>query len=159
MRVRSYHKQAVQRNSPALHGLLALHIIFSICYTAPVWFTYLGIRWNKATTTTEERTWMTCVLVIWFLAEVVRLYLGRLANKQALFGELIAFLCMCMVPQLLLVCILLGLLPDHNDLELSVCVTQIILLVLECAAAANLLLRISRNNVVDFYVSLGSPYC
>ncbi|KAK7200543.1 putative membrane protein [Novymonas esmeraldas] len=159
MRVRTYHRHTVQRNSPALHGLLGLHTIFSLLYTAPVWFTYLGIRWQRSSVTDTQRTWMIAVLVVWFCAEVVRLYLGRRANKQTVFGELIAFLVMTLVPQLLLVCALFVLLPERNDLEFGVCVTQILLLALECVATILLLMRVTRNNVVDFYVSLGSPYC
>ncbi|KAG5465783.1 hypothetical protein CUR178_00496 [Leishmania enriettii] len=158
MRVRTYHKHAVQRNSPALQGLLTLHMIFSILYSAPIWFTCLGIRWHRASVTMQQRTWMTSLLVAWFCAEIVRLYLGRLANKQTLFGELIAFLVITLFPQLPLVCIFLSLLPGRNDLEFGVCVTQILLLVLESLAAAQLLMRVTRNNIVDFYVALGSTY-
>ncbi|GET93558.1 hypothetical protein, conserved [Leishmania tarentolae] len=159
MRVRTYHKNVIQRNSPALHGLLALHVIFSMFYSAPIWFTYLGMRWHWESVTSQQRTWMICVLIIWFCAEIIRLYLGCLANKRALFGELIAFLIMTLVPQLLLVCVLVRSLPECNDLEFGVCVTQILLLVLECLAAVQLLMRVTRNKIVDFYVSLGSPYC
>ncbi|CAC9551996.1 conserved hypothetical protein [Leishmania infantum JPCM5] len=159
MRVRTYHKHVIQRNSPALQGLLALHTMFSVFYSAPVWFTYLGIRWHVASVTSQQRIWMICVLIIWFCTEILRLHLGCLANKRILFGELVAFLTMTLVPQLLLVCVLLGFLPECTDLEFSVCVTQILLLVLECLTAMQLLMRVTRNNVVDFYVSLGSPYC
>lgn len=159
MRVRTYHKHAIQRSSPALQGLLVLHTIFSIFYSAPIWFTYLGIRWHLASVTSKQRIWMICVLIIWFCTEILRLHLGCLANKQSLFGGLVAFLTITLVPQLPFVCVLLGVLPECNDLEFSVCVTQILLLVLESLAALQLLLRVTRNNIVDFYVSLGSPYC
>lgn len=101
---------------------------------------------------------MIFVLIIWFCAEVGRLYLGRLANRQTLFGELVGFLIMTLVPQVVLIGVLFGLLPHRNDLEYGVCVTQLILLGLECVAAVELLVRITRHNVIDFYVTLGSPY-
>ncbi|KAG5464309.1 hypothetical protein LSCM1_00491 [Leishmania martiniquensis] len=158
MRVRTYHKHSVQRNSPALQGLLTLHAIFSILYSAPIWFTYLGIRLHRDSVTEQQRTWIPSLYVIWFCTELVRLYLGRLANKHTLFGELIAFLVITVVPQLLLLCVLLGVLPELNDLEFGVCVTQILLLALEWLAAVQLWWRVARHNIVDFYVSLGSPY-
>ncbi|KAG5490615.1 hypothetical protein JKF63_00736 [Porcisia hertigi] len=158
MRVRTYHKHIIQRNSPALHGLLALHTVFSLFYSAPIWFTYLGIRFHRASVTTVQRTWMICVLLLWFIGEILRLYLGRVGNKHTLFVELIAFTIMTLVPQLLLVGALLFFLPEPNDLEFGVCVTQVLLLVLEFFAAVQLLMRVARNNVLDFYVSLGTPY-
>ncbi|KPA81519.1 putative mitochondrial hypothetical protein [Leptomonas pyrrhocoris] len=158
MRVHTYHKHAVQRNSPLLHALLSLHAIFSVCYSAPIFFTFLGLRWQRQSTTSTQRTWMICVLVIWFCAELGRLYLGRLANRQTLFGELIGFLSMTIVPQIVLMGVLFGLLPQRNDLEYGVCITQLILLGLEFLTATQLLVRITRNNVIDFYVALGSPY-
>jgi hypothetical protein len=158
MRVHTYHKHAVQRNSPYLQALLSLHVIFSVCYSAPIFFTYLGLRWQRHGITATQKTWMLCVLVIWFSAEVGRLYLGRLANRQSLFGELIGFLTMTFVPQGVLMAILFGSLPQRNDLEYGVCVAQLILLGLEGMAAVELLIRVTRNNVIDFYVVLGSPY-
>lgn len=158
MRVHTYHKHAVQRNSPLLHALLSLHTVFSICYSAPIFFIYLGLRWQRRSTTATQKKWMIFVLIIWFCAEVGRLYLGRLANRQTLFGELVGFLIMTLVPQVVLIGVLFGLLPHRNDLEYGVCVTQLILLGLECVAAVELLVRITRHNVIDFYVTLGSPY-
>ncbi|KPI89013.1 hypothetical protein ABL78_1897 [Leptomonas seymouri] len=158
MRVHTYHKHAVQRHSPLLHALLSIHAVFSICYTAPILLTYLGLRWQQQSTTGAQKKWMLCVLMLWFCAEVVRLYLGRLANRYTLFGELIGFLTMSIAPQMVLIGVCLGLLPNLNDLEYSVCVTQFILLVSECLAATQLIMRVTRNNVIDFYVALGSIY-
>lgn len=158
MRVRTFHQDQVQRSSTLLHGLLTAHSFFSLFFSTPVWFASLAVRYHMSLLTTAETTWVTVALVVWFCAEATRVVLGKLANLRMLFGELIGFIVLCAVPQLLIVLVLFVAMPKVSSIERSVSILQVVLLVLEFLTAIRLLLRLSRNQIVNFYVALGSPH-
>ncbi|CAD2213029.1 hypothetical protein AGDE_04732 [Angomonas deanei] len=155
MRIRAYHRHNIQRNSIYLSLLLTAHLIFSFCFTAPILFTFVGIRVSKTTTTSGDAAWMLAVSLLWFLAEAARIYLGNVSNKKMRFPELISFTCITVVPQIVLISVYYGMVKERTPYEYGACVTQIILLVLEFLFAARLMLRLGRNNTIDFYVYLG----
>jgi len=158
MRVRTFHRDQIQRSSTLLHGLLTAHSFFSLFFTTPVLWASWAVHWHNGLLTNAQATWVCVLLTIWVCAEVTRIVLGKLSNLRMLFGELIGFLALCFVPQLLIVVVLLAAAPQMSHVEKSVCWVQLVLLVVEALTASRHLTRLTRNQIVNFYVALGSPY-
>lgn len=156
MRVRTFHRHSVNRTSTVLAALIPLHFLYSFCFSLPIWFTFFGIRWNRGELTSGQRAWLLCVLLVFAAVEAIRGFLGYFANLKMLIADLCGYMGLCVVPQLILICVLLVNLPGRNDLEFSVCLTQLLLVIVETLASARMVWRLARNNTVDFYVELAS---
>lgn len=154
MRARVYHRHRVSRTSALLNGLLMMSVFFSLCFTAPVMLTYVGIKWNRFTKT--ESVWMLLVFFLWFSFEVARLLFGFSGNKRMLPAYHFAFLLLTL-SQFVFMVIYFMMVPERRDLEYSIYVTQMLLLGLETLAGVRLLWRLMRNNTINFYVALGAP--
>ncbi|CCW63877.1 unnamed protein product [Phytomonas sp. EM1] len=157
MRVHTYHEHTICHSSVLLGGLLHAHLGYSILFTTPIWCAHLGRRWRKTEKGSSRKGWFLFLLLLWWLVEVPRLYLGLHANPRMLVGKLGGFLFLSVVPQVVVFCLYISLFPHVNDLELSICVVQLILLSLEIITAFRLLIRLMRYNTVDYYIHFWNP--
>lgn len=156
MRVRSFHRHTVNRSSTALGVLIPLHFLYSLCFSVPIFFVFLARRWGRGEIGSGQRTWMLCLMLLFTVGEAIRFGVGYTANIKMLLPDLCGYMSMCLLPQLVIICILLSYLPQRNELELSVCIVQLLLLCVEALVAVRMVWRLARNNTIDFYVALGS---
>lgn len=156
MRVRTFHRHTVSRTSTVLGALLPLHLFYSFCFTIPILFIYLGLRWERDEVNRGQKAWMLCLLLVFAAVEAVRFFLGYFANIRMLLPDLIGYMCLCVAPQLVVMCVLFARTPSRNDLEYSVYATQLMMLCVEAVAAANMVVRLARDNTIDFYVKMGA---
>lgn len=155
MRVNTFHRHSVSRSSTFLGSLLTVHVPYSLMFSMPVFYSYVGQKWNLEGITHGQRATMLSIILLWSVTELFRFYSGFNGNTRHYLGAAITFLCLSVVPQVALMAVYASIAPRRNDLEYSVCVVQLILLCFEILGAIRLVMRLARNTTVDFYVKAG----
>ncbi|EAN90021.1 hypothetical protein C3747_33g230 [Trypanosoma cruzi] len=154
MRVRTYHRHRVNRSSPLLAALLTINSAYSLFFAVPVVAVSLRKRWNGGITS-SQKTWCVCIAVLWFVAELFRLYFGYFGNQQQHLPCLFRFVGLTLLPQLPVVIIFNALWPQRDSLDYALSVTMLMLLVAEFLCSVNLIRILVKNKQVDFFVYSG----
>ncbi|EAN78388.1 putative membrane protein, putative [Trypanosoma equiperdum] len=151
MRVLTHHRHAVNRGSATLGGLTMVNTAYSFLFAFPVAVVSLVVRWHKKLTLNQRALCVTC-LVVWTLVDVLRLHLGYSGNRKQYVPSLIGFFVMTLLPQLPLAIAYNLAWPHLSSLDYATSTVMIMLLVAEIVFSLRVIVRLIRNNRIDYYV-------
>eukprot|EP00796_Vickermania_ingenoplastis_P011003 gene11003-7646_t len=156
MRLSTFHRHTVQRTSPLLGLLLFSHLVYTICFAAPALLVGYSQFFKTGSTKPWTPTWAGFMLFLWLVIEAPRFYFGFSVNRTGLLLYAMAFIVICVFPQMVLIIVYLAKVSYASDVELGICALELILLTAEVLAAVHLAVRLGMNDTINFYVRLGA---
>lgn len=132
------------------------HFYFSVFYCTPLLLVGFSRYFSSSST---GKPWSASasgfLLFIWIFVEAIRFHAGFSMSRlgHSLYG--IAFCCLCVVPQIIIMAVYLGKISYKDDIEFSICLFQLVFLTLETIVGTKLCIRLGANDTINFYIRLG----
>ena len=100
--------------------------------------------------------WYSSIITAWVLFEIPRLYLGLRGNTNRSVASLLGFTALTLTLDLALMIVYNMIVPKKNSLDYAVSICQLFFAASETLLAVWSMIRIVRENTVDFYIRLGA---
>jgi hypothetical protein len=154
MRLAVHHRKNVVGGSTLLAMLVNTNWYMTFFVSYPVMLALFAQKFESLDYVSS--CWYTSIITAWVLFEIPRLYLGLRGNRNRSVASLLGFTALTLTLDLALMIVFNIIIPLKNSMDYAVTVCQLFFAASETVLVIQAMIRIVRENTVDFYVKLGA---